>query len=257
VLIVAPPSETKRPPPDDGAPVDLAALSFPELTPLRQEVIGALLETSAGADAFRRLRLRSSFAADIARNMRVLELPAMAAADLYTGPLHRGLDLATLAPEARERAADAVVITSPVWGALRPDDRLPTYRLDLFAHLVGLDRLDHVWRTAVREVLERAAGPDGVVVDLRSGSFRQIGRTAGLPDRTVALRVAYQTAGGRIGDVVAKRMRGQAARHLLETGLEPVQPDDVADRLGDRWPVELEPPPRPGYPWTLTLRVDP
>jgi cytoplasmic iron level regulating protein YaaA (DUF328/UPF0246 family) len=255
VLIVTPPSETKRPPPEDGPPVDPDALAFPELTPLRIRIAEALIETSAAPDAFRRLGVRPTLAADVARNLRLFDLPAVPAAELYSGPLHRGLDLA--APStARERAAERLVITSALWGALRPDDRIPTYRLDLFAHLIGLDRVDRVWHRAVSAVIEREAGPDGLVVDLRSGSFQQIGRSRGLSDRTVALRVQQTTLGGRIGDVVAKRTRGEAARHLLDVDADPTEPGDLADLIGDRWPVELEPPPRPGRPWRLTLRVD-
>jgi cytoplasmic iron level regulating protein YaaA (DUF328/UPF0246 family) len=255
VLIVLPPSETKRPAPDDGAPVDLANLSFPALTPMRERVIEALIETSADADAFARLHVRPTFASDIARNTRLLELPAIPAADVYTGPLHRGIEIAGLSPAARAYASHAVVITSPVWGALRPDDRIPPYRCDLFVSLLGMGRLDHFWRGAIADVLADAAG-QGLVVDLRSPTFQQIGMPAGAGERTVVLRVEPGPPGARLGDVVTKRVRGEAARFLLESGSEPAHPVELADVLGDGWPVALDGPERPGRPWTLSLSVE-
>jgi cytoplasmic iron level regulating protein YaaA (DUF328/UPF0246 family) len=255
VLIVLPPSETKGRPPEDGAPVALGALSFPALTPMRERVIDALIETSEGPDAFARLHLRPSFASDIARNTRVLELPALPAADVYTGPLHRGIDIAGLSPAGRARAAEAVVLTSPVWGALRPDDRIPTYRCDLFVSLVGMGRLDHYWRAPLSDALGGAAG-DGLVVDLRSPTFQQIGMPAGATERTVVLRVAGGVPGARLGDVVTKRVRGEAARFLLERSADPIHAVELADVLGDRWPVVLDGPERPGRPWTLSLSVE-
>ena len=256
VLIVLPPSETKRRPAEGLPPVDLAALSFAALTPMRERIVAALLETSASADAFQRLHLRPSFAADIARNARLLELPTMPAAEVYTGPLHRGLDAARLSAGARARAAERVVITSPVWGAIRPDDRIPAYRCDLFVDLVRVGRLDRAWRTVLPAVLADAAADARVVVDLRSQSFQQIGMPAGLGDRTVILRVERGRPGARIGDVIAKRVRGEAARFLLEAGADPTHPVELADALGERWPVSLDGPERPNKPWTLSLSVN-
>ena len=80
---------------------------------------------------------------------------------------------------------------------------------------------------------------------------------SGLGDRTIALRVDQAAAGGRrIGDVVAKRIRGQAARQLLELGEESNEPDALARILAERWPVRLQEPERPGKPWTMTLTAD-
>jgi uncharacterized protein len=255
MLIVAPPSDTQQAPPEDGEPVRLEDLSFPALNATRTRILDALVETSAGPDAFSRLYARPSMAGDLARNTRLREVPTRPAAEVYAGPLHRALDLSTLPGDAREHAKRELVITSALWGALRPDDRIPAYRLDVCSRLVGLDRLEPTWRTVIPEVLAEAAD-DRVILDLRSPGFQAIGLPAGLADRTVTLKVRQRVDGGFIGDVVAKRARGHAARHLLETGADPADPDQLADALAERWPVELEPPDRPGHTWTLRLTLD-
>ena len=250
-----PPSESKRPPPDRGRPVALDELSFPALTATRARILEALLATSARPDAFKRLQVGPSMADEVARNTRLLELPARPVLDVYTGPLHDGLDAATLSPAATERAARALVVASALWGALRPVDRIPPYRLHVCARLVGMDRLEPTWRTVLPDVLAEAAGPHGVVLDLRSPSYQAIGMPTGLSDRTVTIRVPQgrgRSAGGSATSF-AKRVRGQAARHLLESGADPDDPDALAAVLAERWPVELAPPTRRGHPWSMTL----
>ena len=212
------------------------------------------MTTSGRPDAFRRLGVRPSKAREVAGNTFLLETPAIPVVDVYMGPLHDGLDFARLSKPAAARAAQGLVVTSALWGALRPSDRIPPYRLSIHAALVGIDRIDATWRAVLPDALAEAGG-DGLIVDLRSTYYQAAGLPAGRTDRTVALKVE-QGPHHHIGDVVAKRVRGEAAHHLLESGAEPNDPDALGEVLADRWPVRLEPPERRGNPWLLTLNVN-
>jgi cytoplasmic iron level regulating protein YaaA (DUF328/UPF0246 family) len=197
-----------------------------------------------------------SLSGEVERNEHLRELPTRRAVDTYAGPLYAGLDAASWSPETLRRAARQVVIVSALWGALRPADRIPSYRLHVCSRLVGMDRLEPAWRTVLPAVLTEAAGSSGPILDLRSRAYQAVGRPAGLDDQTVTLRVRPSPTGGpHIGDVVAKRIRGQAASHLLSSAGDAEDPLDLADLLATRWPIEVEPPGERSGSWTITLQA--
>lgn len=256
MLIILPPSETKRPAPHDGPRLDLERLSFPELKPLRSRVLDALVATSVEPDGPRRLRVRHSLAGEVARNARLQELATRRAVETYAGPLYVGLGGGTWSAPTWARAAREVAIVSALWGALRPSDAIPPYRLHVCARLVGLERLEPLWRPVLRDVLANAAGGRGPILDLRSPAYQAVGRPAGLEDQTVALRVRPTPDGPpHVGDVIAKRTRGEAARQLLSSAAVPHDALDIADVLASHWPIEVDPPGPRSRTWIVSLQA--
>ena len=255
MLMILPPSETKLPPPEGGSPLDLDRLSFPSLTALRERVMDALVATSQRPDALRRLLVRPSLAGEVARNEHLRDLPTRPAVDTYAGPLYEGLDAASWSSQAKKRAGQQLVIVSALWGALRPADHIPPYRLYVCARLVGMDRLEPAWRTLLTPILTDAAARRGPILDLRSRVYQAVGRPTGLDDQTVTLRIRPSPEGpAHIGDVIAKRVRGAAASHLLSSDADPEDPLDIADLLATRWSLEVDPPAGRSRTWTITLQ---
>jgi cytoplasmic iron level regulating protein YaaA (DUF328/UPF0246 family) len=255
VLIILPPSETKLPPPESGSPLDLDRLSFPSLSAMRERVMDALVVTSRRPDALRRLLVRASLAGEVARNEQLRDLPTRPAVETYAGPLYEGLDAGSWSSHAEKRAARQLVIVSALWGAVRPADRIPPYRLYVCARLIGMDRLEPAWRTLLSPILTQAAAQDGPVLDLRSRVYQAVGCPTGLDDQTVTLRIRPSPGGpAHIGDVIAKRVRGQAASHLLASEADPEDPLDIADLFATRWSLEVDPPVGRNRNWTITLQ---
>jgi cytoplasmic iron level regulating protein YaaA (DUF328/UPF0246 family) len=255
VLVLLPPSETKAVPAKRGRPFDLDRLSFGELTDLRKQALEALIEVSARPEALDLLGVGASLAEEVARNLTLATTPSRPAHVVYTGVLYDALGWATLSPAARRRGGSRVVIISALWGALRPNDRVPSYRLSMDGELPALGPLARHWRSQLPQVLEAAAGRRGVVVDCRSGPYAAAAPLpAAIAGRTVAIRVLREQDGRRsVVSHLAKHTRGEVTRHLLEQDDDPRNPAALAELLAGRWPVELTAPARPGTNWTLDV----
>ncbi len=243
MLLIVPPSEGKNAP-ADGAPVDLAELGFPKLSPQRRKMVRALQKLSKGpeADALKQLKLGPKSRDELAWNRALLKAPAATAAEVYTGVLFERLDLATLSEEGRQRASERLLITSALWGVLRPHDRIPAYRHAAAARLPELPTTAAHWQTA----LDRVLPADELLVDFRSGPYRSMwhGPTQA---PTVAVNVYRDGPKGRtVVSHFAKATRGDIARVLLEDASAwsaPATPELIAERVSAAgWTVELGDP---------------
>ncbi|HEY1480409.1 MAG TPA: peroxide stress protein YaaA [Gaiellales bacterium] len=255
MLILLPPSEGKAAA-RRGAPLELASLSFPELSETRERVLDALVRASARPDALAVLDVSPGLAEHVARNVSLREAPAHAAARVYTGVLYEALDLARLSPGARRRAQESVVIVSALFGALRPGDLVPAYRLSMGVDLPQIGPLAAAWRPVLGPVLEQAAG-DGLVIDCRSSTYTAAWRPSReLAPRVLHVRVLREHEGQRsVVSHMAKQTRGAVARQLLSSRRRLERVQDVVSALRPAFEVETTPPPRAGAGWTLDVIV--
>ena len=256
MLIILPPSETKLPPPEGGSPLDLDRLSFPSLTAMRERVMDALVATSQRPDALRRLFVRPSLAGEVARNEHLRDLPTRSAVETYAGPLYEGLDAGTWSSIAEKRAHSNSSSCRRCGAPCAP--RTASRRTVSTSARAGRHRpLEPAWRGLLPPILTDAAARRGPVLDLRSRVYQAVGRPTDLDDQTVALRIRPSPGGSaHIGDVIAKRVRGEAASHLLSSVADPEHPLDIADLLATRWSLEVDPPAERNRTWTITLQSD-
>jgi hypothetical protein len=209
-------------------------------------VAAALARVSAHPDAPALLGVSANLRADIAHNVRLDLAPAVAVADLYTGVLYDALDLPSMDSATRRRANRWLVVISALFGALRPADRIPPYRLSMGVNLGELGPLASVWRAPLAAALPTAAGR-GMIVDCRSSTYAAAWVPQGdLAARWVQIRVPGATH-------QAKHTRGLVARHLCETGVDPRTAKALEHLVAQRFETTLTRPARPGRPWVLAV----
>ncbi len=224
VLVLLPPSETKHSG-GDGAPLDLAGLTAPELTPVRVELAEALVKLADDVPASRTaLSLSAKQDDEIARNAALWTFPTLPAVQRYTGVLYDALDVASLTRAQRARADSRLAVGSALFGLVRAGDAIPAYRLSAGSTLPGLPSLRALWRPALGPVLTAV---DDLVVDLRSGSYAALAPAPG----AVTVDVLSERPDGTRSVVshFNKAHKGRLARLLATTRAEP---DDVVRLRG-------------------------
>lgn len=253
MLILLPPSEGKTEA-RRGKALDFSTLAFAEdLTETRRTVMAALANLCADDPEKARevLDLTPGQASDLVRNVRLETAPTLTAAQLYSGVLFDHLGLPELPADARRRANRTVLIASGLWGVLRPNDRVPPYRLSGGSSLPTLGTVAGVWRPPLAATLPRWVGRK-VVLDLRSGAYAAAWRPAGdVANQTVTVQVRHH---GKIVSHHNKATKGLLARALLCADVDPKTPTALAEAcaaVGFRG--LLTAPARAGNTWQLNI----
>jgi cytoplasmic iron level regulating protein YaaA (DUF328/UPF0246 family) len=225
VLVLLPPSETKRCG-GDGSPLTSSVLSFPELDPLRKELLDELVELARDVPASRAaLGLSPRQDDEITRNAALWTSPTLPALRRYTGVLYDALDVGSLRGAAAARAQERLVVGSALFGLLRATDPVPAYRVSAGSALPGRPTLAARWRPALDPLLAALVAGE-TVVDLRSGSYAALGRAPG----AVTVNVLAQGPDGSrtVVSHFNKAHKGRLARVLATTRAEPADAAAVA-----------------------------
>lgn len=142
------------------------------------------------------LGLSEALDGDRAANAEADTSPTMPAGHRYAGVLHDALGYPTLPAAARRRADRSVVVFSGLWGAVRPTDLLPAYRIGIGTNLPRIGPLPSYWRTALYDALDAELAERGAL-DLRSSGYALMYK----PSRDAAAQLITV----RITDVSGKR----------------------------------------------------
>lgn len=207
MLILLPPSETKTPG-GTGKPLELASLSFPELNPARDSILADLTRLEPD-QALPVLGISEKLRSEAVANTALLTAPTMPAVFRYSGVLYDALSATTLPRDAIDRLA----IGSALFGVVHAWDEIPHYRLSGGTKLPdpqgSTPTMKARWGRAISVAL---ANVDGLIIDLRSGTYQQLGRAPG----AVTVRVESVMADGsrKVVSHFNKHYKGELARAL-------------------------------------------
>ncbi|WIM69041.1 peroxide stress protein YaaA [Corynebacterium breve] len=207
MLIVLPPSETKA----AGGERDPMDVSFPALNPVRAELMDDLAALSATAQ-LPILKISEKMLPEAEANLTLRTAPVMPAIFRYTGVLYDALDADSLNDDALSRLA----IGSALFGIVRAGDMIPKYRLSGGTKLPRRDgtipTMKARWGSLVTQVLEDSGE---FVVDMRSGTYQQLGKAPGA--MTVRVESVQEDGTRKVVSHFNKHYKGQLARALASS----------------------------------------
>ncbi|MGC0363572.1 cytoplasmic iron level regulating protein YaaA (DUF328/UPF0246 family) [Rhodococcus sp. 27YEA15] len=224
MLVLLPPSETKSDGGKDAA-LDLAELSMPQLAPTREILVQALVDLASDVDAScTALGLGPTQASEVERNAKLWVSATRPAIERYTGVLFDALETKSFTKVQKAKALQRLAVGSALFGAVRAGDLIPAYRLSGGSKLPGMGTLRSLWKPELSKAL--VAEADGLIVDLRSGTYQDLGP---IPDALIATVLTEKPDGSRtVVSHFNKHHKGLLARALVISRAEPTDITGVA-----------------------------
>ena len=235
-LILLPPSEGKASG-GNGAALDLGSISFPWLNPTRERMAGALMKLSGRPRVSRKLLGVKGPALDQANteNASLESSATMRAIDRYTGVMYSAIEYQSLDDAARESFAQNVIIMSGLFGAVRPFDMIPAYKLKMGVKLIRNKTCAAVWKPLISKSFASEANY-GVIWDLLPGEHSAAWDPANVPHETrFTVKFAERAANGEVKTVThwSKLLKGALVRHLVENITEAGSPQSALELAAD------------------------
>ena len=211
VLILLPPSEGKNSV-EKGKLVNLSSLSFAQdLTSTRKKTWDAM-------------------------GTKVNKLPTAKAIDIYSGVLYQALDFNSLDSKSKKRAIKSIVIISALFGAVKLEDKIPSYKLDMAKSLPKIGSLNSLWKKVLPQALEKIK--TNLIVDCRSSTYQGVW----VPDfnKTVGIRV-FTLKNGKKSVVthMSKKTRGEVTKLLVQSSKPPKTPQELHKLVSKKFKSEL------------------
>ena len=211
VLILLPPSEGKNSV-EKGKLVNLSSLSFAkDLTSTRKKTWDAM-------------------------GTKVNKLPTAKAIDVYSGVLYQALDFNSLDSKSKKRAIKSIVIISALFGAVKLEDKIPSYKLDMAKSLPKIGSLNSLWKKVLPQALEKIK--TNLIVDCRSSTYQGVW----VPDlnKTVGIRV-FTLKNGKKSVVthMSKKTRGEVTKLLVQSSKPPKTPQELQKLVNKKFKSEL------------------
>jgi cytoplasmic iron level regulating protein YaaA (DUF328/UPF0246 family) len=204
MLILLPPSEKKRTP-ESGIPFSMADLSFSQT-------------------------LSTARMIQVANHPSLLTAATAPAIEIYSGVLYQALDWKSLSPIQQRLGQKQIVIISALFGALRPLDRIPTYKMKI---------KKSTWADSIGTCLE--ALNEAIIIDCRSSTYASVWKPPAI--NTVGIRVFQERHGKReVITHMSKKYRGEVTRALLKLKGEPNTVEKIFEHLAKEFNAELVTP---------------
>ncbi len=238
-VLLLPPSESKASPPGSGMLFQNAfkqkkTNSFSDLNPRRRILFDALQDVLRRPHGLEKIFEVRGEALDeaIRANRNFEEARTLPAREMYTGIMYQAIDFGTLKKAEVKLFDNQTLIVSGLFGLLRPNDRIPPYKLKISANLGGaVGRLAIYWREPVSTILRQEL-KGKVVWDFLPDQHRRVWDSTGETRAVYGVKFVKRVVRDGVAEWktishYSKALKGALVRHLLRK--DAMSPKDLKD----------------------------
>lgn len=218
MFILIPPSEAKNPSEDEQTFL-LNKLSFNSLNKKRSKIIDYLSEQNFSVENYTSIFDISTrnYEKINALNSNIKNSKVLSSIERYTGVLYDYLDYSNLDEKDKIEFNKSVIIFSGLFGLLRPEDKIPNYKLKMATKLFDDKKLSKYWNKEITNVLKGQLN-DQIVCNMLPNEFMlAFDKTIISPRYELTFSFLQENKVGELKSIThwTKALRGSLIRYLL------------------------------------------